>query len=458
LARKFPGLRKLDLADLVKVDDDVLKALVWTLSLTHIDLSRSHHVSVAGVVALALGSPELECISLHGIALTDGAVRALCGACPRLRHINVSMTCVTEQSLRLLAAKDSLRWANIRCCGDMKDSAATSEVLAAFRRRLAAPTHPRDRGTVLGMERPEPQQRARAPPPKRSLRPCLDGGGSTGRRSPPTGREAQASSNYHGQGAPVRTQSLAAKNLFREGSGTDGAGSGDTGDARDHCAALSRSDGSLNVDGGHVCSDGRSDGGSAMDRNQVAPLWGKDGGDGDEALAARAAGEKSSGGPNQWMSSTPFSIPLVSSVLSSGLGAWIKGEKEKGKESPAPALAAPAPAHALASSRPPAADAPSAAQPASPPAVAAMPPTSSSGDRPLPLLPAGVGDLSLGQSRRRIAAQRRTPGEGRNSSRAHGTMQEHPTGAEAGDEAWGPRGEDGTRGRGQGVGGESNLE
>lgn len=62
------------------------------------------------MAALALGSPELECISLHGIALADGAVRALCDACPRLRHINISMTRVTERSLRLLAAKDSLRF------------------------------------------------------------------------------------------------------------------------------------------------------------------------------------------------------------------------------------------------------------------------------------------------------------------------------------------------------------
>lgn len=70
---------------------------------------RAHRVSVSGVSALALGSPELACISLHGIALADGAVRALCDACPRLRHINLSLTRVTERSLRFLAMKDSLR-------------------------------------------------------------------------------------------------------------------------------------------------------------------------------------------------------------------------------------------------------------------------------------------------------------------------------------------------------------
>lgn len=66
---------------------------------------------MAGVSALALTSPELECISLHGIVgLADEAVRALCDACPKLRHVNVSMTRVTERGLRLLAVKDSLRF------------------------------------------------------------------------------------------------------------------------------------------------------------------------------------------------------------------------------------------------------------------------------------------------------------------------------------------------------------
>lgn len=40
MLRQFPGLKKLDLAGLVKVDHAVLKDLAWTLSLTHIDLSR----------------------------------------------------------------------------------------------------------------------------------------------------------------------------------------------------------------------------------------------------------------------------------------------------------------------------------------------------------------------------------------------------------------------------------
>lgn len=70
---------------------------------------RAHRISVIGVSALAVGSPELACISLHGTTLADGAVRALCDACPKLRHINLSVTRVTERSLRLLAMKDSLR-------------------------------------------------------------------------------------------------------------------------------------------------------------------------------------------------------------------------------------------------------------------------------------------------------------------------------------------------------------
>lgn len=34
------GLRRLDLAGLAKVDDEVVKALASTLSLSHVDLSR----------------------------------------------------------------------------------------------------------------------------------------------------------------------------------------------------------------------------------------------------------------------------------------------------------------------------------------------------------------------------------------------------------------------------------
>ncbi|CAM9806909.1 unnamed protein product, partial [Ectocarpus sp. 12 AP-2014] len=163
LGTHFPSLRRLDLAGLAKVDDDVLRALASTLSLTHIDISRAHRISVSGVSALAVGSPGLACISLHGIALADGAVRALCNACPMLRHINLSLTRVTERSLRLLAMKDSLRWVNVRCCSGIGNDAVTAKVLANFRSRLSPPKHPRDRGTVLGMERPEPQSRTRAP-------------------------------------------------------------------------------------------------------------------------------------------------------------------------------------------------------------------------------------------------------------------------------------------------------
>ncbi|CAM9127636.1 unnamed protein product [Scytosiphon promiscuus] len=514
LGTQFPGLKKLDLAGLVKVDHAVLKALALTLSLTHVDLSRAHHVSVAGVAALAVGSPELECISLHGIGLADGAVRALCDACPRLRHINVSMTRVTERSLRLLAVKDSLRWANIRCCCDLRNNASTYEVLAAFRNRLSAPKHPRDRGLVLGMERPEPQQRARTPPPKRSSRRSLDDP-SAGRRASArvvggpvsaTGGDAQASSNSHGQGALARTSTPAVGGAFREGGGDGGDGGG------------SRSSGD-----GHLDSDVGTDRSGTARGDQATPLGGGKGGDGREALAVAGGAERSAGDSSRRTSSIPVLVPVASSTMSSvpsssaerdsgggeetqaalvrqgvpdpesspGSAAATKGRtlssprsarpeatpttgsaaadltgEAPAREAPGtelPGPAALAPAQASASSPPPAAAALSAAQPRPsplppPPEPAAMSPKSSPGDRPLPLLPAGVGDLSLGQNRRRVGAQRRSPREGQNQSRDYGKTQEFSAGGEPGEDTLCPRGEDSGRGQGLGAGGYSTLE
>lgn len=104
------------------------------------------------MTALALATPELECISLHGTDLSDGAIRALCEACPKLRHINVSMTHMTERSLRLLAEKDSLRCAVcflglglgvyvFVCVGHSLGSTTSCRVLSAGRGRTRRVHH-----------------------------------------------------------------------------------------------------------------------------------------------------------------------------------------------------------------------------------------------------------------------------------------------------------------------------
>ncbi|CAN0507857.1 unnamed protein product, partial [Laminaria digitata] len=119
---------------------------------------RIQRFSKVGLRALAAGSPELLCISLHGARVDDGGVEALCDACPNLRHINLSMTDVTERSLRKLARKDSLRWVNVRCCL-MINTKCNPRVMADCRRRMSERERPGDRGTVLGMERPEGSRR-----------------------------------------------------------------------------------------------------------------------------------------------------------------------------------------------------------------------------------------------------------------------------------------------------------
>ncbi|CAM9107304.1 unnamed protein product [Pylaiella littoralis] len=452
LGTKFPSLSRLDLASLVKVDDDVLKALASTLSLSHIDLSRAHRVSVTGVTALALATPELECISLHGTNLSDGAIRALCEACPKLRHINVSMTHMTERSLRLLAEKDSLSWANVRCCPGLLDNDSAEQVLADFRSRLSAPKHPRDRGTVLGMERPESQLRGR--PPSRSLRRppsgCRTAFGYQGgflenlpRRSSNYGQAAVSAVGPIHPFAPVGGDGVG---------GSDGGGTGDTIDAHTPPGGggvVSCSEVPLvaNVGGGSGAAGGsviqgravrtpavEGSAGESHERTLVPLLSSSSQSVSSGAVERGTAGDRearntiaqegkerahTTGAAGPTAQAVPIAVgaPAASALSLSALAPAAKVEELA--PSPATAPSSPSPA-------PPAAAALPARLPPSPPptAAAAEEAGESGGDHPLPLLPAGVGDLSLGRHHSRGRAQRR--GGGSNSSlRAVGTTAWH---------------------------------
>ncbi|CAN0052013.1 unnamed protein product, partial [Ectocarpus sp. 4 AP-2014] len=337
LGTHFPSLRRLDLAGLVKVDDDVLRALASTLSLTHIDISRAHRVSVSGVSALAVGSSELACISLHGIALADEAVRALCDACPRLRHINLSLTRVTERSLRLLAMKDSLRWVNVRCCSGIGNDAVTAKVLANFRSRLSPPKHPRDRGTVLGMERPEPQSKMRAPSCSRrkplganstgSGEESGCGGGGGGYQRPPNGVGQDLAIRAQAALA-LRPSSPSSKRLHHlaPGNGGGGGGSRNASSDTDNCnGSIVRGDALIDTNGnaGGATTGGRappSAGGGCTRRlgtpgtalgnfeegGEIAPRRSREGPGGSRASPANPApAERRAGDSSQGTTSSP---------------------------------------------------------------------------------------------------------------------------------------------------------
>ncbi|CAN0274674.1 unnamed protein product [Ectocarpus sp. 6 AP-2014] len=474
LGTHFPSLRRLDLAGLVKVDDDVLRALASTLSLTHIDISRAHRVSVSGVSALAVGSPELACISLHGTALADGAVRFLCDACPRLRHINLSLTRVTERSLRLLAVKDSLRWVNVRCCSGIGNDAVTAKILANFRNRLSPPKHPRDRGTVLGMERPEPQSRTRAP--SCSRRKPL-GANSSGRSEDSSGcggyqgRPGDVGQNLaiHAQAAlALRPSSPSSKRLHQFAPG-NGGGGGVTKNASydtENCnGSIVRGDTPIhaNSNAGRATTGGlappsaeggctrrlgtpRAAQGSFDEGEEIAPRPSCRGPGGSRVSPAKPApAERLAGDSSQGTTSSPV-VPLLLASTSPAPADLEIGERGKGRRETA--IRQEGNGHELVAEEASAIKA-TAAEEEAVPSLGGEPAGASSRDHPPPpppppLLPAGVGDLSLGRRRRR--------GGSRSSSMREGTK-----GAEG---SGGTGSQDGGRGvaKGRGGGGERRVE
>lgn len=79
-------------------------------SLPQVRIKAFKRVTDEGVIAMANNWPELVFVSLHNNpGIHDESVKALCSSCPRLRYINVSLTSITERSLRILADTESLR-------------------------------------------------------------------------------------------------------------------------------------------------------------------------------------------------------------------------------------------------------------------------------------------------------------------------------------------------------------
>ncbi|CAM9101549.1 unnamed protein product [Discosporangium mesarthrocarpum] len=117
LATAFPRLERLDLAGVTRVDDSFLKDLTTnlitnhkgTVALKEISLSWCSKITVTGITSLAMNSPDLRGICLHGTAIGDEGVRSLCRSCQHLRWINLSLTKVTGRALRSLAMRDTLR-------------------------------------------------------------------------------------------------------------------------------------------------------------------------------------------------------------------------------------------------------------------------------------------------------------------------------------------------------------
>ncbi|CAM9509743.1 unnamed protein product, partial [Ectocarpus sp. 13 AM-2016] len=468
LGTHFPSLRRLDMAGLVKVDDDVLRALASTLSLTHIDLSRAHRVSASGVSALAVGSPELACISLHGIAVADGAVRALCDACPMLRHINLSLTRVTERSLRLLAMKDGLRWVNVRCCSGIGNDAVTAKVLANFRSRLSPPKRPRDRGTVLGMERPEPQSRTRAPSSSRrkplganSSGSSVDSSGCGGYQGPPD--DVGQDSAFHAQAAlALRPPLPSGKRLHQLGPGNGGGGGGTrnaSSDSENCSGSIVRGDAPIDANGnaGGATKGGRAppsaEGGCTRrlgtpgaalgnfeEGGEIAPRPSCRGPGGIRASPAKPApAERLAGDSSQGMTSSP-EAPLLLASTSPAPVNLETGERGKGRR--AAAIRQEGKGHALTEEA--SAVQATAVEEEAIPSLAGEPAGASSRDHPPPLLPAGVGDLSLGRHRRR--------GGSRSSSLREGTK--------GGEDSARTESQDGGRGvaKGRGGGGERRVD
>lgn len=266
------------------------------------------------------------------------------------------------------------RWVNIRCCSCLCDDGSTRKVLAALRTRLSKPKHPRDRGTVLGMERPQTQLRAR--PPSRSPR-RPHGGGGSGHQGPPEDGARTGGPGVGSAESGHRSSSGADGNAYRSdivplGAGGSGGGGGGGGGG---AAATNSKTTSVDVEGCAGESSERKGKVSSSSSSPVSPMR-------DTAPPA----EMDKGGAQGGEASTREQ--------------YRNHVHAHSNEAPPPAEA-PAPRTSAGKEPPPTESAASTAA-----AEATIPPRRAD---PLPLLPAGVGNLSLGQHRRRVGVQRRAP-------------------------------------------------
>lgn len=286
------------------------------------------------------------------------------------------------------------RWVNIRCCPYLLDDPLTLKVLAAFRSRLSMPKHPRDRGTVLGMERPQTQLRAQ--PPSRSPR-RPHGGGASGFRGRADDRAQTEGSSVGGGERRSRAPPGSGGNAYRGDERPSGAGGSGGDGGRSAVAAKAAS-----VEG---YAEGLGETPVSPTRETVSLAAADKGPQGGEASRREqrknhAHAQSQSQSQSQSHAAPPAEAPA--STTSAG---------KEPSPSPSPSASTASTAAAAMSSAA-AADASAAPRPAD----------------ALPLLPAGVGDLSLGQHRRRAGAQRRkavgtTPRDSGDPTRGQGQGQ-----------------------------------
>eukprot|EP00611_Tribonema_gayanum_P024281 TRINITY_DN5323_c0_g1_i1.p1 TRINITY_DN5323_c0_g1~~TRINITY_DN5323_c0_g1_i1.p1 ORF type:complete len:583 (-),score=84.03 TRINITY_DN5323_c0_g1_i1:132-1880(-) len=117
------GLLSLDVAGVPTVTDDALAlaAAAWP-TLTDLNISVCTGVSDSGLKAISC--LPLTSLAAHAVSVTDAGVRALLRHNMPLQSCNLSLTAITIRSVRSIAALETVRSANVRCCAGLVGSSA----------------------------------------------------------------------------------------------------------------------------------------------------------------------------------------------------------------------------------------------------------------------------------------------------------------------------------------------
>lgn len=101
---RLPQLQQLSLRDSV-CNDDCLGAIVRTTeNLQALDVTRTHLITDAGIIAVAQQCPLLHTFAASGLAISNGALDQLTTLCPRIAHFDISNSkFVSNNGIRAIA-------------------------------------------------------------------------------------------------------------------------------------------------------------------------------------------------------------------------------------------------------------------------------------------------------------------------------------------------------------------
>ncbi|XP_057496054.1 F-box/LRR-repeat protein 3-like [Actinidia eriantha] len=122
LARACPGLEAVDVAYCCGFGDREAAALSCALGLREMRLDKCLSLTDVGLAKIAVGCGLLERISLKWcLEITDLGIRLLAHKCQDLKHLDISFTKVTSESLQAIGTLQKLEMLAVAGCGLVDD-------------------------------------------------------------------------------------------------------------------------------------------------------------------------------------------------------------------------------------------------------------------------------------------------------------------------------------------------